>query len=544
MDRQRRRGVAYVALLLGVVAAFTLAYKYGMAIFEGEHRSLLASFQVVVETFTTTGYGEDAPWRSPQMLALVVVMQLSGVFLIFLTLPLFVVPWVERRLEVSPPSSVDQTGHVVICGFSPRGEALIDELETQSVAYVIVEPDRETAQALHESGRTVIHGDPGSTDTLERAAVPAADAVVLDNEDERNATVALSVREVNPDVRVVAFVDDRRISRYLELAGVDEVLSPHDLLGTSLADKITSVMTTQLGETVDIGADVEFIELPVQHGSPLDGVPLAESGIRERTGANVVGAWIGGDFVANLDPERRLDRNTVLVVAGRESQLESVMDLTLSPDRRRTDTVIVAGYGEVGQTVDETIAGAHLQCTVVDIEERPGVDVVGDATEESTLREAGIEDAAAIVVALSDDASTVFATLVARAANPDLEIICRANETESVGKLYAAGADYVLALSSVSGRLLAESILGEDVMTLDTQIDVHRTDAPALTGKTLAEARVRERTDCTVIAVERDGAVVTELGPEFRLETGDAVIVAGSDEDIARFYEVAGVGED
>ncbi|MFB6081431.1 MAG: TrkA family potassium uptake protein [Halanaeroarchaeum sp.] len=543
MDRQRRRGIAYLVLLVGVVVAFTVAYRWGMATFEGRERSLLASLQVVVETFTTTGYGEDAPWRSPEMLALVVVMQLTGVFLIFLTLPLFVVPWVERRMEVNPPTEVSLDDHVVICGYSPRGEALIDELETQRVEYVIVDDDRDRARELHEAGRSVIHGDPDATDTLERASLADASAVVLDLTDERNATVALSVREVSEAVRTVAFVDDRDLSRYLELAGVDEVLSPHDLLGMSLADKVTSVMTSQLGETVDIGADVEFIELPVQRGAELDGVTLGESGIRERTGANVIGAWLGGEFVPSVDPDRELDRNTVLLVAGREDQLKAAMDLTLAPDRRRTDTVIVAGYGEVGQTVDEVISGAHLRCTVVDVEDGPGVDVVGDATNESTLREAGIENAAAVIVALGDDATTVFSTLVARATNQDVEIICRANEAESVGKLYAAGADYVLALSSVSGRLLAESILDEVVLSVDTQVDIVKTTAPELNGRTLAEAGVRERTDCTVIAVERDGRVHTDLGPDFRVERGDEVYVAGTDENIARFYEVAGPEE-
>jgi len=544
MDRQRRRGFAYVALFVGAVVAYTVAYKYGMALFEGKERSLLASFQIVVETFTTTGYGEDAPWQSAQMLGLMVMMQLSGVFLIFLTLPLFVVPWVERRLEVEPPSEVEMQNHVVICGFSPRGEVLIAELEAQDVEYVVVEPDRAVARDLHEGGMSVINGDPDSSETLLRASVESARAVVLDYEDERNATVSLSVREVNPQVRTVAFVDDRDLGRYLELAGTDEILSPRDLLGKSLADKVTSVMTTQLGETVDIGADVEFIELPVQRGAELDGVTLAESGIRERTGANVIGVWLGGQFVANVDPDRRLDRNTVLLVAGMESQLEAAMDLTLAPGRRRTDHVIVAGHGEVGQTVREAIATSHIQCTVIDIEAGPGVDIVGDATEESTLREAGIDDAAALIVALGDDATTVFTTLVARAANPEVEIICRANETESVGKLYAAGADYVLALASVSGRMLAESILDEDVVTLDTQIDIVRTEAPRLSAKTPAEAHIRERTDCTVIAVERDGTVHTDIGPDFRIERGDALVVAGADEDIARFYDLAGVHRD
>ena len=333
MDRTRRRAFAYIGLFVGAILFYTVAYKFGMQIFEGRSRSFLQAFQIVIETFTTTGYGEDAPWHSTQMLALVVVMQLTGVFLIFLTLPLFVVPWVEKRMEIQPPTSFSDEDHVVICGFSERSDALIDELEAQGVAYVVAVPERQRASRLHEDGYSVIVGDPEMTETLTNASVTDARAVVLDHGDEANATIALSVREITDTVRVVAFIDDSDLAPYLELAGADDILLPRDLLGRGLADKVTSVITTQLGETIDIGADVEIIELPLQKGCDLDGVPIQESGIRERTGANIIGAWINGQFVPNLDPQTVLDRHTVLLVSGEISQLESVMELTSTPGR-------------------------------------------------------------------------------------------------------------------------------------------------------------------------------------------------------------------
>mgnify|MGYP000342022544 CR=1 FL=1 len=542
MDRQKRRAVGYLSLLFTVVAAYTLAYQFGMTHFEGDPRSLLESFHFVVETFTTTGYGEDAPWQAPQMLALVITMQLTGVFLIFLTLPLFVVPWVERRLEVEPPAAVDMSDHVVVCGFSARGEALVGELEAQHVPYVIVESDRSTAQDRFEDGQPVIFGDPESTEVLENACVSDARAVVIDESDEHNATIALSVREIDDEVQTVCFAEDPDIAVYLRYAGADQVLSPHDILGRSLADKVTSAVTTSLGETVEIGTDFEIVEMPIQGGSPLDGVKLAESGIRERTGANVIGSWFSGEFVGAPDPNRVIDRNCILLVAGRESQLETLKDLTQSTERRRrTQGVIIAGYGEVGSTVKEALAKEDIDTTVVDREEKPGVDVVGDITDEQVLQEADIDDAGAIILALGADTATVFATLVVREARDDIDVVCRVDERESSSKLYAAGADYVLALSTVSGRMLAQNILGEDVMALDKQIDIVRTTAMDLAGQTLAEANIRARTGCTVIAVERDDDVLSDLGPDFRIQADDALIIAGTDEDISRFNDLAGV---
>ena len=542
MDRTKRRAVGYSALFVSVVAAYTLAYQFGMAHFEDDPRSLLHSFHIVVETFTTTGYGEDAPWTTPQMLALVVSMQLTGIFLIFLTLPLFVVPWVEKRLEVEPPSSVDMSGHVVICGFSARGEALVGELQSQEVPYVIVESERDIAQDRFEAGESVVFGDPESTEVLENVCVGDSRAVVIDESDEHNATIVLSVRELDEEVLTVCFAENRDIAIYLRYAGADQVLTPHDILGRSLADKVTSAVTTSLGETVEIGDDFEIVEMPIQDGSPLDGVTLADSGIRERTGANVIGAWFRGDFVGAPDPGRVIERDCILLVAGTQSQLESLKDLTQSTERRRrTHGVIIAGYGDVGSTVTEELDAENIETTVVDREDKPGVDVVGDITDQETLEAAGLDEAGAVILALGEDTATVFATLVIRQAREDIDVVCRVDEQESASKLYAAGADYVLALSTVSGRMLAHHLLGEDVMALDKQIDIIRTTARNLAGQTLAEANIRARTGCTVIAVERDGEVRSELGPDFRLQTNDDLVIAGTDEDINQFNEMAGV---
>ncbi|NIB99202.1 NAD-binding protein [Halobacterium sp. R2-5] len=542
MSRQERRVLAYAGLLAAVAATYTVAFKHGMAFFEGREVTYVESLQFVGQTFTTTGYGEYAPWESNVMLLTVVVMQLSGVFLIFLTLPLFVVPWIEDRLEVEPPRSVDLDDHVVICGFGARDKTLAAELDAQGVEYVVLTDDRETALSLHENGWRAVHGDPETASGLERVDVGDARTVVLDESDERNATIALTVTDIAPDVQTVCFVEDPSLAEYLEYAGADRVLGPRSLLGRSLARNVTNAVTSRLGEAVEIGDDFEIVEMPIQYGSDLDGATLGETALLEPGGVNAVGAWFAGEYVGSPSPDRELTRNTVLLVAGRERDLEAFEERTLAAhDAADRGHVVVAGYGEVGSTVRAALDEAGIETTVVDVEDRPGVDVVGDAMEGSTLRDADIGDASALVLALGDDTSTVFATLVAREASERVEILCRANDVESARKLYAAGADYVLSLATVAGRMLAQTILAEDVMALDKQIDVVRTEAPALVGQTLAGADVRARTGCTVVAVQRDDEVISRPDADFRVREGDALVVVGADADVARFNEVAGV---
>jgi Trk K+ transport system NAD-binding subunit len=311
------------------------------------------------------------------------------------------------------------------------------------------------------------------------------------------------------------------------------------LLGESLASKVTTSVTADLGEAVEIGDDFDVAELPIHRGSRLAGTTLAESGIREQSGVNVIGAWFRGDFETPPSPNATLSDGTVLLVTGREDQLEELKQLTLSDVRRfsRGKTIVI-GHGEVGRTVTTALDQANLPHTVVDQLEMDGVDVVGDATEAETLRDAGLDEARTAILAMPDDMTTEFATLVIRDMSPQTEVIARVEETESVQKMYRAGADYVLSLATVSGRMIASTILDdEDVLSLDQQVEVVRTVAPNLVGQTLAGADVRSNTGCTVVGVERNGTVITDVGPDFRVETGDELIIAGTDDGVRQFTE-------
>jgi len=542
MERRQRRFVLYAGAFVGMILFYTLAYKVALGAFENQYRSFLASLLVVVETFTTLGYGTDAgAWTAAPTIALMVAMQFSAVFFIFMALPLFVSPWLEETFSTTLPDRVDREDHVIVCAYTGRSRMLLDELALVDLEAVVIEQDREVAIDLHGDDVTVIHGDPKSREVLDAAGLGSARAVVADVNDEANASIALAAKAGDAAPQVLTFVEDPDVAEYHRYAGADEVFTPRTLIGRSLASKVTTSIEAGVGDAVEIGDDLEIVELPVQPGSDLSGRTIAESGIREQTGVNVVGAWFRGEFVSPPSPEARIDDRTVLLVAGEESQLEQLKALTLSDKRRlRSGPVIVGGLGEVGTTVEEAVTAAGYECRTIDHTDRPGVDVVGDVTNSEHLEAAGIGDASIVVLALSDDTDAIFATLAIRQLDPDVEVIARANKTDSVVKLYQAGADYVLALSTVSGRMLASTILGEEMLTYDQQIAVVRTPAGPFAGETLAEADIRARTGVTVVAIERDGTLRTELGPDFELSDGDEVIVAGSDEAVTSFTALTG----
>ena len=539
MDSWKRRVAGYSAFVLFVLIFTAVTYRYGMRVYEGEPRTMIEALRFSVEMFTTTGFGGDSPWESQELNAFIAVMDLVGMVLLIGALPVVVTPLLEEAFSTTAPTSLDgdRSGHVVVCSDTSRAAALIEELDSRDISSTVVEPDDDRAAQLYETGQDVICADPESTEGLAAANLADARALVTDVSDQVDASIVLAAKELAPDLRVISVVEDPDRERYHRLAGADEVLSPRSLLGESLAAKVTTALQTDLGEAVAIGDSLRLSEVSVPHGSPLAGSTLADSEIRERAGVNVIGAWFNGEFDAAPPPNATLSAGTVLLVSGRSDQLERLVDLTNSGTRRfGAGETVVIGYGQVGQTVTEAVSDADLPVTVVDREEGDGIDVVGDATEPETLRDAGVEAAQTVVLALPDDTTTEFATLVVRDLAPDTQVLARVEESTSVRKMHRAGADYVLSLATVTGRLSASSVIEDrDVLSLNQQIEVVRSRVPRLSGRTMAEANIREATGCTVIAVERDDETVTEIGPDTRLTAGDELVVVGTDAGIREF---------
>ena len=542
MQGWKRRAIGYLGFVATALVATALGYQWGMGVYEGRPQTFLNSLQFAVEMFTTTGFGGDAPWESPQMHAFITVADLLGMAILVGALPVFVGPLVENTLSPSAPGELERSldDHVVICSDTTRAEELIKELDANAVPYVIVEHDDERADELYDDGHRVINADPESTAGLEAAGLPSARALFADVSDQVDASIVLAAKEIAESVPVVSVIEDPDAEAYHRLAGADHVLSPRALLGESLAAKVTTATRANIDEAVSIGDQLQLAEISIRHGSDLAGLTLADSHIRERSGVSVVGAWVHGEFYPAPSPDMKLTEGSVLLVSGHEEQLERLVEMTQSPIREfRAGKTIVVGYGQVGQAVAAALDSADVPYTVVDQADLEDTDVVGDATDPETLEAAGIRAAETVILALPDDTTTEFATLVVRDLAPDTQILARVEQKTNIKKTYRAGGDYVLSLAMVTGRMSGSRLLeGRDVMSLNQQVEVVRQRVPALAGETIGEADIRSKTGCTVVTIERDGEAITDIGPETTIESGDDLVIVGTDEGIRSLEEV------
>lgn len=539
MTRPRRRLLLLVLSLPILVVGCALVYMVGMDLLEGKPRGFWDSFSWASETLTTTGYGADARWRHPAMILFVFAVQFAGVFLVFLVVPIYLIPFLEERFQVRLPQAAprDLAGHVLIFRHGAPVESLLGELAEAGVPTLLVEPDEGIARRLFESGQPVVQGHLDEA-TLRAVRLGQARALIANGSDDENAALTLAARQAGFAGPILAVVEEPFHRQPMLLAGATAAFTPRHILGAALAARASARISPRLSGVQQLGKKLEIAEVRVEPRSPVAGQTLAEAKLGERTGASVIGLWRGGELSTQLDAATRLDPETVLIVAGGRESVERVGELARGAQLlRRKGPFVVGGYGEVGQKVVELLRTVGEEVVAIDRRPGEGVDLVGDLLDPRILAAAGVVHAQAVILALDTDSATLFATVILKEAAPDVPVIARVNRAENVERIHRAGAFFALSISQVSGQMLARKLLGRESVALDPQLEVVRIPADRLVGRHPLELDIRHRTGCSVVAVERGEEVLVDLGPEFRFAPGDSVYICGTAEAARRFAE-------
>src|SRR5712692_4583753 len=208
MHRSTRRLLGLAVGLFAFTIGSALLYQAGMEHLEGKHRSFWDSVEWAAESLSTTGYGADSRWSHPLMVILVIAVQFVGVFLFFLIIPIFLVPFLEERFERRLPRVAPRiTGHVVVFRYGPPVEALLQRLKAGGVPSVVVETDETAARAVLERGQAVVFSRT-EEDALDVCRLGDARALVANGTDEQNASIILRARQMGFGREVYAFVEE------------------------------------------------------------------------------------------------------------------------------------------------------------------------------------------------------------------------------------------------------------------------------------------------------------------------------------------------
>jgi voltage-gated potassium channel len=227
---------------------------------------------------------------------------------------------------------------------------------------------------------------------------------------------------------------------------------------------------------------------------------------------------------------------------------------------RMRDHVVVCGYGRVGQNAVSSLLNSGQTIVVIERDERIAEQIleaeipviIGDATQDDTLRQAGIESAKGMIVSAGDDSVNLFIVLSARTLNPELYIVARSVNSENELKMRRAGANRVVSPYQLGGRYMANVLTRPHVtefigtVTLDSGIELWMEELKigndsSLAGHTVVEADLRRRTGVTLVALLRESKGATLMPDEnTQLEVGDELIVLGTREQLTELEELTG----
>jgi voltage-gated potassium channel Kch len=209
--------------------------------------------------------------------------------------------------------------------------------------------------------------------------------------------------------------------------------------------------------------------------------------------------------------------------------------------------VIVVGFGRIGLMLAKDLAAGEAKFVVIEQNEKRAADVrelgylclVGDATDETALRNAGIARARTLASVLPNDAANVFIALSARSLNPTIEIIARGELPSTEGKLLQAGANRVVMPTHIGAERIAELILFPETARFlrgsDKMMEVERTLRHC--GLDLEVVIVPEKGAVTgkSLQVERqNGDHITSPEQSLKVSAGDGVVIVGRGSEKAR----------
>jgi voltage-gated potassium channel len=269
--------------------------------------------------------------------------------------------------------------------------------------------------------------------------------------------------------------------------------------------------------------------------------PLSTGGMVFTIVLIVIG--VGVIFYALTTMVQYMIEGNLANVLGRRRMKEKIAKLR--------DHIIVCGYGRVGREVARVFQEERIPFVVIDHNSeaiaKAAVDgylhLVGNATNDDILKEAGILQARGLVAATGNDADNVFITLSARELSPDIFITARAGAPESEAKLKRAGADRTIYPHVLGGRRLAMLALRPLVVDfVDTALESRGQELVLENigvgpGSPVAGKTVREGRSCCAGAVilavkKKGGALLTSLSDDTQLELGDELVVVGNREQL------------
>ena len=269
--------------------------------------SYFDSLYWTIVTLSTVGYGDIVPttfWA--KILFFFVVIVGIGTFATALTeLASYIME--QKVLQMRGLHRAQMRRHTIVVGFDESTEELVYQLNQRGIETIVVGKDLDTAP-LFAKGMKAITGDPLTAETLERAGIKMADALILPAEgDESAVMVALKAKQLNPQIHVVAACARREDLDIMRGAKIDVVVPVSRVMGELLAEAVVE------SKVVDFFLDILEKEGGIDLGEVRVDRPTTVGGLSLRTGEKAIVVYRGAEALTEFRPDTPLSPGDLVI---------------------------------------------------------------------------------------------------------------------------------------------------------------------------------------------------------------------------------------
>lgn len=222
--------------------------------------------------------------------------------------------------------------HVVVCGAGSTGRSIIEEMLKTGVPVVAIDMDehelKEIAEKYPKAEYTYLVGDATDDDLLATINLSSARGLVAAlSSDKDNLYLAVSGRQTNPGMRIVARCSELSHVEKLKRAGADAVVSPNYIGGMRMVSEMVRPSVVKFLDDMLRDQRAAYRLEDVKVGSATDlGATLKDARILERFGMNVLAIRTTetGTWTYNPTGDERIAPGMTLVVLGSADQVAAL----------------------------------------------------------------------------------------------------------------------------------------------------------------------------------------------------------------------------
>lgn len=293
-----------------------------------ENVSMNDALYMTVISITTVGYNEIFPLSETGRMFTIFVI-ISGLGFFFYFAGKIVENSIDGRIRRilgrrRLKNLLKLKNHIIIAGFGRMGEMVAEGLSLERKKFIIIEKDSDRYALGEDMGYHILHADATSEDILIAAGAENAETLLsLVSSDAENIFTVISVKEINPGIKVISRAIDTRNEKKLLKVGADMVISPHSLTSKRIINTITKPSVVEFFDIMrysnELALSVE--EITVSEDSEFAGKLIKESRLREKYNAMIVGVKRDEKMRYNPSPNYKIKTDDILIIIGEKGKL-------------------------------------------------------------------------------------------------------------------------------------------------------------------------------------------------------------------------------